>query len=158
MMTISSNTYQLLVFNTTLKSITLAPMNGWKSVLCPQKHVNTSMNLSPFNIAWNTKNITLYYGCPTNASVYAGLYNHQFNCSTNGTDTVGYFVVTSTNLSAEAKDALTTCSSSVIHPAFASILQILEHDPSSANLQVTLANGFALQWSENDSPSGNQMS
>ncbi|XVF71609.1 hypothetical protein PTKIN_Ptkin12aG0052500 [Pterospermum kingtungense] len=154
MITISSNIYQVLVYNTTLQSLTVSPANGSKSVLCPQHLVNTSMNLSPFHSAWNTKNITLYYGCPANASGYTGLYNHQFNCSMNGTDTVGYFVGTSTNLSSEATNALRTCRSSVIIPAFASILQVLEREPSSATLDVTLANGFGLQWNENDSLSG----
>ncbi|XWS47607.1 hypothetical protein CRYUN_Cryun14cG0166700 [Craigia yunnanensis] len=74
----------------------------------------------------------------------------------NGTDIVLYFVVTYAfyNLSIAAKDALRSCPSSVFLPAFASILQVLEHNPSSANLGLTLANGFGLQWSENDSLSG----
>ncbi|XVF20760.1 hypothetical protein REPUB_Repub12eG0030900 [Reevesia pubescens] len=73
----------------------------------------------------------------------------------NQTNVVGYFVVTSAffNLSAAAKDALRSCRSSVLLPAFASILQVLEHNPSPANLGVTLANGFGLMWND-DSLSG----
>ncbi|XVE72105.1 hypothetical protein DITRI_Ditri11bG0011700 [Diplodiscus trichospermus] len=152
MITISSRSYQVLVFNT---SLTIAPMSG-EDVVCPRRLVNTSLNLNPFHEAWNTKNITLYYDCPMDANQLAGLNSHQFNCTTNGTDIVGYFVVTSyySNLSVAAKDALRSCRNSVILPAFASILQVLEHNPSPANLNVTLANGFALQWNENDSLSG----
>ncbi|XWS30738.1 hypothetical protein CRYUN_Cryun23aG0014600 [Craigia yunnanensis] len=151
MITISSQTYQVIVYNT---SLTIAPVSGPDKLLCPQHLVNTSLNLSPFHAAWNTKNITLYYDCPTNANQSIGLSNHQFNCIMNGTNTVGYFVVTYTNLSAAAKDALRFCHSSVLLPAFASILQVLEHNPSTAYLGVALVNGFALQWNENDSLSG----
>ena len=151
MIKISSQTYQIIVYNT---SLTVAPMNGPDKLLCPQHLVNTSLNLSPFHTAWNTKNITLYYDCPTNANQSIGLSNHQFDCIMNGTNTVGYFVVTYANLSAAAKDALRSCHSSVLLPAFASILQVLEHNPSAAYLKVALANGFALQWNENVSLSG----
>ncbi|GMI85502.1 hypothetical protein like AT5G38260 [Hibiscus trionum] len=154
MITISSRSYQVLVYNTTLRSLTLAPMSTSDTVLCPRRLVNTSLNLSPFHAAWNTQNISLYYGCPTEANQYEGLSNHQFNCSMNGTDTVGYYVVASlfSNLSVEAKGALRSCRSNVLIPAFASILQVLEHNP--ANLNVTLENGFGVQWDQNDPVSG----
>ncbi|KAE8679764.1 putative receptor-like protein kinase [Hibiscus syriacus] len=156
MIIISSRSYQVLVYNTTLKSLTLAPMSSSDSVLCPRRLVNTSLNLSPFQAAWNTQNISLYYGCPTDVNRYEGLSNHQFNCSMNGTDTIGYFVVTSyfSNLSVATKDALRSCRTNVLVPAFASILQVLEHNPGPANLNVTLANGFGVQWDQNDPISG----
>ncbi|KAL4325281.1 hypothetical protein GQ457_11G005470 [Hibiscus cannabinus] len=156
MIIISSRSYQVLVYNTTLESLTLAPMDNSDSVLCPRRLVNTSLNLSPFHAAWNTQNISLFYDCPADANQYAGLANHQFNCSMNGTDTLGYFVVTSffSNLSVAAKDALRSCRSNVLVPAFASILQVLEHSPSPANLNVTLDNGFGVQWDENNPISG----
>ncbi|KAE8684687.1 putative receptor-like protein kinase [Hibiscus syriacus] len=156
MINISSRSYQILVYNTTLKSLTLAPMDNSDSVLCPRHLVNTSLNLRPFRAAWNTRNISLFYDCPAVANQYEGLANHQFNCSMNGTDTLGYFVVTSlfSNLSAEAKGALRSCRSKVLVPAFASILQVLEHGPSPATLNVTLDNGFAVQWEENNPITG----
>ncbi|XVF31580.1 hypothetical protein REPUB_Repub17cG0003100 [Reevesia pubescens] len=154
--TMSSQTYQITVFNTSVQSLTAAPINGSDSVLCPQHPVNISLNLSPFRPAWNTKNLTLYYDCPTNANQSIGLSNHEFNCNMNGTDIISYFVVTSNfyNLSVAAKDALRSCRTSVLLPAFASILRVLENTPSPANLNVTLDNGFGLQWTENNSPSG----
>ncbi|KAL4342203.1 hypothetical protein GQ457_08G014560 [Hibiscus cannabinus] len=154
MIIISSRSYQVLVYNTTLRSLTLAPMSTSDTVLCPRRLVNTSLNLRPFHAAWNTQNISLYYGCPSDANQYEGLSNHQFNCSMNGTDTLGYFVVTSlfSNLSVAAKDALRSCRSNVLIPAFASILQVLEHN--TANLNVTLENGFGVQWDQNDPVSG----
>ncbi|GMI63432.1 hypothetical protein like AT1G66910 [Hibiscus trionum] len=156
MIIITSRAYQVLVYNTTLQSLTLAPMDNSDSVLCPRRLVNTSLNLSPFHAAWNTQNISLFYDCPADANQYAGLANHQFNCSMNGTDNLGYFVVTSffSNLSVAAKDALRSCRSNVLVPAFASILQVLEHNPSPANLNVTLDNGFGVQWDENNPISG----
>ncbi|KAK8546573.1 hypothetical protein V6N13_067780 [Hibiscus sabdariffa] len=154
MIIISSRSYQVLVYNTTLRSLTLAPMSTSDTVLCPRRLVNTSLNLRPFHAAWNTQNISLYYGCPSDANQYEGLSNHEFNCSMNGTDTLGYFVVTSlfSNLSVAAKDALRSCRSNVLIPAFASILQVLEHN--TANLNVTLENGFGVQWDQNDPASG----
>ncbi|XVF81902.1 hypothetical protein PTKIN_Ptkin15bG0193100 [Pterospermum kingtungense] len=136
MITISSQRYQVLVFNMSLQSLTVAPTTSPDNLICPNHLFNTSLNLSPFRIAWNTRNITLYYDCPMNASQSIGLSNHQFNCTMNGTYTVGYFVVTSAfyNLSAAAKDALKSCRSSALLPAFASILGVLEHNPSSATL------------------------
>ncbi|XVE72100.1 hypothetical protein DITRI_Ditri11bG0011500 [Diplodiscus trichospermus] len=153
MITISSQSYQVLVLNTSIQSISIAPVSSAVDVLCPHRLVNTSLNLSPFHTAWNTNNITLYYDCPTNANQLVGLYNHQFHCTMNGTDIVGYFVVTSSfyNLSVVAKDALRSCHNSVLLPAFASILQVLENNPSLATLNVTLVNGFALQWTQNNS-------
>ncbi|PPD67883.1 hypothetical protein GOBAR_DD35233 [Gossypium barbadense] len=155
MITISSRTYQLLVYNTTLRSLTLEPMSNKDSVLCPRRLVNTSLNLSPFRALWNTQNISLYYGCPIEANQYQGLTNHQFNCSMNGTDTVGYYLVPTAfpDLSVEAKDALRSCRSNVLVPAFASILRVLEHGPSQAYLNVTLQNGFGVGW-DDDSISG----
>ncbi|KAB1671243.1 hypothetical protein [Gossypium barbadense] len=155
MITISSRTYQLLVYNTTLRSLTLEPMSNTDSVLCPRRLVNTSLNLSPFRALWNTQNISLYYGCPIEANQYQGLTNHQFNCSMNGTDTVGYYLVPTAfpDLSVEAKDALRSCRSNVLVPAFASILRVLEHGPSQAYLNVTLQNGFGVEW-DDDSISG----
>ncbi|XVF20758.1 hypothetical protein REPUB_Repub12eG0030800 [Reevesia pubescens] len=155
LITINSHRYQVLAFNMSLQSLTIAPANSTAdNVLCPQHPFNISLNLNPFRIAWNTKNLTLYYDCPMMANQSTGPY-HQFHCIVNGTDIEGYFMVTSTfnSISTATKDALRSCRSSVILPAFTSIIQVLEHNPTSATLGVTLANGFGLQWSD-DSLSG----
>ncbi|XP_022759272.1 LEAF RUST 10 DISEASE-RESISTANCE LOCUS RECEPTOR-LIKE PROTEIN KINASE-like 2.1 [Durio zibethinus] len=156
MITISSQSYQVLVFNMSLRTLTIAPISGSDGLLCPQHLVNTSLNLSPFQSLYNTRNITLYYDCSSNANQTVGLVDHQFSCTMNGTQIIAYFVVTSafTNLSAEAKDALRSCHSSVLLPAFASILQVLERNPSRETLVMALENGFGLQWSGNNSLSG----
>ncbi|OMP04745.1 putative wall-associated kinase [Corchorus olitorius] len=150
--TFMSKRYQVYTFSMMLQLLTVGPTDDRNQILCPQQLVNISSNLGPFHVSYNTKNVTLYYDCPTMANQSIGLSNHQFNCSMNGTDVqVGYFVVTSAfaNLSAATKEALRSCRSSVIGLAFASMVQILEHNPSSETLVVALTNGFGLQWSEN---------
>ncbi|XP_039016911.1 uncharacterized protein LOC120147669 [Hibiscus syriacus] len=110
--TIGSRSYQVLVYNTSLQSLTIAPVSKYGDVLCPENLSNISLNLSPFYPASNTNNISLYYDCPANATQYEGLYNHQFNCSTSGgRNDVGYFVVTSSfsQLSVAARDAMASC-------------------------------------------------
>ncbi|KAK6279786.1 hypothetical protein POUND7_020053 [Theobroma cacao] len=155
MITIMSQSYQILEFNMSLKALTVARTDYLYS-LCPKHLVNTSLGLGPFHSAWNNKQITLYYGCRSPvANQSTELSDRQFHCTINGTDVLGYFAIPPAlgNLSATVSDALASCRSSVIVPAFASVVQYLEYNSNSTNLNVALANGFGLEWTiANDSP------
>ncbi|XP_021296737.1 LEAF RUST 10 DISEASE-RESISTANCE LOCUS RECEPTOR-LIKE PROTEIN KINASE-like 2.1 [Herrania umbratica] len=155
MITIMSQSYQILEFNMSLRALTVARTDYLYS-LCPKHLVNTSLGPGPFHSAWNNKQIILYYGCRSSmANQSTELSDRQFHCTMNGTDVVGYFAIPSAlgNLSATVNDALASCRSSVIVPAFASVVQYLEYNSNSTNLNVALANGFGLEWRiANDSP------
>ncbi|XVE68526.1 hypothetical protein DITRI_Ditri09bG0075000 [Diplodiscus trichospermus] len=151
MITFGPLSYQVLVFNTAL---TVAPVKGVENMICTLLLVNQSLDLRPFQPAWNTKNITLYYDCPKHENQSIGLSDNYYSCNINEINIGAYVMIPSAvyRLSAAAKDVLRSCSRNILIPAFASILQVLEHNPSRATLDVTLANGFALSWSEDDSP------
>ncbi|KAJ6861328.1 hypothetical protein NC651_037419 [Populus alba x Populus x berolinensis] len=109
--------------------------------------------------ASNTKNIMLYYGCPTIPSQFLptlGL-SYQFSCNISRTDMVGYYLTRNLSMSATGSFAanissyLESCNHSVLIPAYESAVRSIESHPTAANLTNALHQGFWLQWTANDS-------
>nr|TKS00425.1 putative receptor-like protein kinase [Populus alba] len=93
--------------------------------ICSIPPVNSTFDSDRFSYASNTKNIMLYYGCPTIPSQFLptlGL-SYQFSCNISRTDMVAY----------------------------ASAVRSIESHPTAANLTNALHQGFWLQWTANDS-------
>ncbi|KAL9343877.1 hypothetical protein Peur_064308 [Populus x canadensis] len=127
--------------------------------ICSIPPVNSTFDSDRFSYASNTKNIMLYYGCPTIPSQFLptlGL-SYQFNCNISRTDMVGYYLTRNLSMSATGSFAanissyLESCNHSVLIPAYESAVRSIESHPTAANLTNALHRGFWLQWTANDS-------
>ncbi|KAJ6960474.1 hypothetical protein NC653_038493 [Populus alba x Populus x berolinensis] len=70
--------------------------------ICSIPPVNSTFDSDRFSYASNTKNIMLYYGCPTIPSQFLptlGL-SYQFSCNISRTDMVGYYLTRNLSMSA----------------------------------------------------------
>lgn len=127
--------------------------------ICSIPPVNSTFDSDRFSYASNTKNIMLYYGCPTIPSQFLptlGL-SYQFSCNISRTDMVGYYLTRNLSMSATGSFAanissyLESCNHSVLIPAYESAVRSIESHPTAANLTNALHRGFWLQWTANDS-------
>jgi hypothetical protein len=127
--------------------------------ICSIPPVNSTFDSDRFSYASNTKNIMLYYGCPTIPSQFLpalGL-SYQFSCNISRTDMVGYYLTRNLSMSATGSFAanissyLESCNHSVLIPAYESAVRSIESHPTAANLTNALHQGFWLQWTANDS-------
>ncbi|GMJ10098.1 hypothetical protein like AT1G66910 [Hibiscus trionum] len=145
---IMSVSYKVIEINLDLQAFTVA-RTDYLQTLCPRALSNTTLDFNLLSYAWNLENITLYYGCPLISGISAG-FPTRFNCSSNGTDLVNYYVIASVfgNLSVGIRNGLGSCSSNVIVPAFYTAVETIKSKPSPDTLVLPLGNGFGLKWDQ----------
>ncbi|CAK7344291.1 unnamed protein product [Dovyalis caffra] len=156
--TISELAYQVLEIKNMSRILKVA-RKDYKDSICPILPINSTFDLNHFSYASNTKNITLYYACPTIPSQFLPTFglSNQFNCSISRADMVGYYLTRTLNMSAIDSFAanisryLESCNYSIIVPAYESAVRPIESHPTAENLIAALAQGFWLQWTANDS-------
>ncbi|KAI9159733.1 hypothetical protein LWI28_001382 [Acer negundo] len=148
--TIADRIYRILEIISPSKKVIVAIQDYWDNN-CPSNPGNSPLNFTIFDYSLDTRNITLYYGCPRQ-SANEQLLVYQFNCSTDetNTDTVNYFFTNNVILSAHSP-YLETCTGRNVQVAvFGSTVEYINRDPVSANANRFLRYGFGLQWKANN--------
>ncbi|KAJ4707059.1 Wall-associated receptor kinase [Melia azedarach] len=155
--TISKITYRIPKIDNQSRKITVARDDYWDDN-CPSKFVNTSLNFSLVDYAPDTKNLTLYYSCPSSLMYdvsWAQLPN-QFKCSSDESNTKNYYFSSDfksfNNSFTDAFQAyLGSCENSAIIPVWQSTLVSIVNNLNSVNLTRSLQEGFGLEWFANNS-------
>ncbi|KAJ4707068.1 Receptor-like kinase [Melia azedarach] len=155
--TISNITYRIPKIDNQSRKITVARDDYWDDN-CPSKFVNTSLNFSLGDYAPDTKNLTLYYSCPSSVMYdvsWAQLPN-QFKCSSDESNTKNYYfspdLKSFNNSFTDAFQAyLGSCENSAIIPVWQSTLVSIVNNLNSVNLTRSLQEGFGLEWFANNS-------
>ncbi|GMI77009.1 hypothetical protein HRI_001370200 [Hibiscus trionum] len=151
--TIMSATYRVLEINNSTQTLVVA-RTDYSDSLCPTRFINSTFDTSPFRYNETTRDIRLYYDCPSPA----GLENltsfqdvsDQFECTINGASTRGYYVTTDFTGTAIG-NFFGFCWNSVIIPVPISRVPLLVDNRDSDALEEAVRVGFGLRWSANDS-------
>ncbi|KAL6324596.1 hypothetical protein AAG906_013408 [Vitis piasezkii] len=131
--------YRVRDINNASQTLTVARADFWNDY-CPQKYINTTLNVTLFSYSTRYPRLTLYYGCPPSIQ---GL-PHAFICSSGTTNITGYLATNDTTL--------VTCNNSVTVPVSQSAVDAIENsNGSSSLLTAALNNGFGLVWAANNS-------
>ncbi|KAK4838680.1 hypothetical protein QYF36_015595 [Acer negundo] len=151
--TIADRIYRILEIISPSKKVIVAIQDYWDNN-CPSNPGNSPLNFTIFDYSLDTRNITLYYGCPkpsANEQLQV-LLLYQFNCSTDetNTDTVNYFFTNNVILSAPIAYLETCTGRNVQVSVFGSTVEYINRDPVSANANRFLRYGFGLQWKANN--------
>ncbi|KAK4837929.1 hypothetical protein QYF36_009605 [Acer negundo] len=151
--TIADRIYRILEIINPSKKVIVAIQDYWDNN-CPSNPGNSPLNFTIFDYSLDTRNITLYYGCPRRSAneQLQVLLLYQFNCSTDetNTDTVNYFFTNNVILSAPIAYLETCTGRNVQVSVFGSTVEYIKRDPVSANANRFLRYGFGLQWKANN--------
>lgn len=130
--------YRVRDINNASQTLTVARADFWNDY-CPQKYINTTLNVTLFSYSTRYPRLTLYYGCPPSIQ---GL-PHAFICSSGTTNITGYLATNDTTL--------VTCNNSVTVPVSQSAADAIENSNGSSIglLTAALNNGFGLVWAAN---------
>ncbi|XP_073124237.1 LEAF RUST 10 DISEASE-RESISTANCEUS RECEPTOR-LIKE PROTEIN KINASE-like 2.3 [Henckelia pumila] len=142
LLSINSRPYRVLGINHSSQTLEVARQDLWVNT-CPSVLYNTTLdpNLFSFPQNYSYKKVTLYYGC--REGVNLPLSNNQFTCSTDGIETLNYF------MGEEASDigSNVTCSNSISVPLNPSAAVLLSNHSALINdLKDALGKGFSIQW------------
>uniref|UniRef100_A0A6N2LVA0 non-specific serine/threonine protein kinase n=1 Tax=Salix viminalis TaxID=40686 RepID=A0A6N2LVA0_SALVM len=140
--TIIQSTYRVLGINKQSRTLDVARTDTTEN-LCPTLLFNTTLNPNLLSYTKDAHNITIYYGCPPQASPTSHLLT-QFPCSINTTEMTSYFTAT-TDFS-----LLESCANSVIVPVRESAYEQIKKNVTVAKLLGALGQGFGLEWKAND--------
>ncbi|TXG46208.1 hypothetical protein EZV62_028291 [Acer yangbiense] len=139
---IAGRIYRVLKIDSPSKKVIVAIQDYWDNN-CPKNSGNSPLNFTIFNYSPDTRNITLYYGCPVSSA--NEILPYRFNCSPvePNSNTANYFLITS--------EYFGSCASNVQISVSGSTIQSIERYPYPANLTEVVRNGFGLQWNANNS-------
>ncbi|KAI4346908.1 hypothetical protein L6164_007771 [Bauhinia variegata] len=152
--TIRSEKYRVLKVSDTSHSLNLVSTEFWNNT-CPTYLGSNAIDCSLFDFGSDSKNLTLYYDCPSPPFSLQGGYPTQFNCSINNTEMVNYFMLESIPENAEtsfsASEFMGACKSEVLVPILESQAKVLGTNSTVENLKAALSSGFELEWNANNS-------
>ncbi|KAK1577650.1 hypothetical protein Q3G72_023571 [Acer saccharum] len=139
---IAGRIYRVLKIDSPSNKVIVAIQDYWDNN-CPKNSGNSPLNFTIFDYSPDTRNITLYYGCPVSSA--NEILPYRFNCSPvePNSNTANYFLITS--------EYFGSCASKVQFSVSGSTIQSIERYPYSANLTAVVRNGFGLQWNANNS-------
>ncbi|KAJ6738611.1 hypothetical protein OIU74_003552 [Salix koriyanagi] len=140
--TIIQSTYRVLGINKQSRTLNVA-RTDYTENLCPTLLFNTTLNPNLLSYTKDAHNITIYYGCPTQASPTSHLLT-QFPCSINTTEMTSYFTATT------VFSFLESCANSVIVPVRESAYEQIMKNETVAKLLGAIGQGFGLEWKAND--------
>ncbi|KAK7295766.1 hypothetical protein RJT34_18678 [Clitoria ternatea] len=149
--TIMSQTYQLLEVSDSSPTLKVA-RNDYYNNTCPTILRNTTIGCTLFSYGSDSRNLTLYYDCPSLPFPQPDSFSPQFNCSVNGTQMINYFVMESFIENAESSfsEIFGTCNSRVIVPILESEAKVIETNSTAENLKAALDSGFDVEWDANN--------
>lgn len=161
MITIMSESYRVLEVsdsNSSTNHRLKVVRNDYWNNTCPMKLQNTTIGCTFFDYGSDSRNMTLYYDCPSPSFPLPDSFSPQFfNCSINGTQMVNYFVVERSVLenaetsSVSLSEIMGTCKSRVMVPVLESEAKMIETNSTVENLKVALDSGFGVEWNANNS-------
>ncbi|XP_065858093.1 LEAF RUST 10 DISEASE-RESISTANCEUS RECEPTOR-LIKE PROTEIN KINASE-like 2.1 [Euphorbia lathyris] len=140
--------YKVVDINTNSKNLKVVREDHIGNI-CPEPHVNTSLDWQVLSYASDTRNISLYYGCPpTSSMISTSQYSTNFTCN----DSSGFFMTGDLGNSSLINYG-GLCTTKVLVPASESAIMTLESNIrlSLDNLVVALDQGFGLQWDVSNS-------
>ncbi|KAK0595830.1 hypothetical protein LWI29_010400 [Acer saccharum] len=141
---IAGRNYRVLKIDSPSKKVIVAIQDYWDNN-CPKNSGNSTLNFTIFDYSPDTRNITLYFGCPVMSSPNE-IWAYRFNCSPveTNSNTANYFIT-------YTSEYFGSCARNVQFSVSGSTIQSIERDPMSANLNEVVRNGFGLQWYANNS-------
>ncbi|KAJ6402497.1 hypothetical protein OIU84_014571 [Salix udensis] len=123
--TIIQSTYRVLGINKQSRTLDVA-RTDYTENLCPSLLFNTTLNPNFLSYTKDAHNITIYYGCPTQAPTDFSFLGNL------------------------ASKLLESCANSVIVPVRESAYEQIMKNATVAKLLGALGQGFGLEWKAND--------
>ncbi|KAK7340936.1 hypothetical protein VNO77_21654 [Canavalia gladiata] len=154
--TIMSESYRVLEVRDSDHRLRVERSDYWNNT-CPTSLRNTTIDCNFFHYGPDSRNLTLYYDCPSPPFPQPGTasFSPRFNCSVNGTQKDNYFMMESILENADTSSSLSeimgTCKSRVIVPILESEAELIETNSTVVNLKVALDHGFDVDWDANNS-------
>ncbi|WCJ25344.1 Protein kinase superfamily protein [Euphorbia peplus] len=144
--------YQVLSIDSDSKNLKVVRENHIGD-LCPEPHVNITLDRTVLNLASDIRNISIYYGCEETSSLIPTSQYTTFSCNDTTNNTTGFFTtreISNTSLANYSN----SCHTKVLVQAAELAIAELETSLrfwSVDDLLGALDQGFGLQWNVNNS-------